>query len=83
MDIISTGYYRGQSAKAESKAADGIIRGSYSRIYSNGIIQSACYVSDPVNGFRVAATNLPGKVPTQVTDTPEVAAAKAVAVAFN
>jgi len=78
------GYFGGQSAKAESKTADGITRGSYSYIDSNGIIQSASYVSDPVNGFRVAATNLPGKVPTQVTDTPEVAAAKAAhAVAFN
>jgi len=78
------GYSGSQSAKAESKTADGITRGSYSYIDSNGIIQSASYVSDPVNGFRVAATNLPGKVPTQVTDTPEVAAAKANhAVAFN
>lgn len=78
------GYSGVQSAKAESKTADGITRGSYSYIDSNGIIQSANYVSDPVNGFRVAATNLPSKVPTQVTDTPEVAAAKtAHAVAFN
>ena len=78
------GYSGGQSSKAESKTADGITRGSYSYIDSNGIIQSASYVSDPVNGFRLAATNLPGKVPTQVTDTPEVAAAKAAhAVAFN
>jgi len=78
------GYFGGQSAKAESKTADGITRGSYSYIDSNGIIQSASYVSDPVNGFRVAATNLPAKVPTQVTDTAEVAAAKAAhAVAFK
>lgn len=78
------GYIGGQSAKVESKTADGITRGSYSYIDSNGIVQSASYVSDPVNGFRVAATNLPVKVPTQVTDAPEVAAAKAAhAVAFN
>lgn len=78
------GYFGGQSAKAESKTADGITRGSYSYIDSNGITQSASYVSDPVNGFRIAATNLPTKVPTQVTDTPQVAAAKAAhAVAFN
>lgn len=37
---------------------------------SNGILQSVHYVSDPVNGFRVAATNLP-------EDLPEVAYAKA------
>jgi Predicted membrane protein len=78
------GYSGVQSAKAESKTADGITRGGYSYIDSNGIIQSASYVSDPVNGFRVAATNLPAQVSTQVTDTPEVAAAKAShAVAFN
>jgi hypothetical protein len=78
------GYSGGQSAKAESKTADGITRGSYSYIDSNGIIQGVNYVSDPVHGFRVAATNLPHNVPTQVTDTPEVAAAKAAhAAAFK
>lgn len=71
------GYSGGPSAKAESKTADGITRGSYSYIDSNGIEQRANYVSDPVNGFRIAATNLPVQVSILVTDTPEVAAAKA------
>jgi hypothetical protein len=78
------GYFGGLSAKVESKTADGVTRGRYSYIDSNGIIQSVSYVSDPVNGFRVAATNLPSIVATPVTDTPEVAAAKvAHSVAFN
>jgi PKD repeat protein len=78
------GYSGGPSAKAESKTADGITRGSYSYIDSNGIEQRASYVSDPVNGFRIAATNLPVQVSILVTDTPEVAAAKAAhSQAFN
>ncbi|PNF16007.1 hypothetical protein B7P43_G04612 [Cryptotermes secundus] len=73
----SYGYSGGPSAKAETKTADGVTRGSYSYIDSYGIVQSANYVSDPINGFRVAATNLPVHVPTPVLDTPEVASAKA------
>lgn len=55
----SYGYAGGLSAKHESKTADGITRGGYSYIDANGIVQSVHYVSDPVNGFRVSATNLP------------------------
>jgi len=55
----SYGYAGGPSAKTESKTPDGITRGSYSYIDANGIQQTVNYVSDPVNGFRVAATNLP------------------------
>jgi len=55
----SYGYAGGPSAKAESKDAFGNVRGSYSYIDSNGIQQVVNYVADPVNGFRVAATNLP------------------------
>ncbi|KAJ4451010.1 hypothetical protein ANN_02446 [Periplaneta americana] len=80
----SYGYSGGPSAKAETKTADGVTRGGYSYLDSNGIVQSASYVSDPVNGFRVAATNLPVHVPTPVHDTPDVVAAKAAhAVAYN
>jgi len=80
----SYGYSGGSSAKAETKTADGVTRGGYSYIDSYGILQSASYVSDPVNGFRVAATNLPVHVPAPVPDTPEVAAAKvAHAAAYN
>lgn len=80
----SYGYSGGPSSKVETKTADGITRGGYSYIDSNGLVQSANYVSDPVNGFRVAATNLPVHSPTPVLDTPEVASAKARhAAAYN
>lgn len=55
----SYGYVGPLSSKAETKTADGITRGGYSYIDANGILQTVHYVSDPVNGFRVAATNLP------------------------
>lgn len=75
------GYSAGTSAKAESKTLDGVVRGGYSYLDGNGIVQTASYIADDVNGFRVAATNLPNQV---VYDTPEVAAAKvAHSVAYN
>jgi len=55
----SYGYAGGPSSKAESKTADGVVRGAYSYIDGHGLVQSVNYVADPVNGFRVAATNLP------------------------
>lgn len=55
----SYGYVEPLSSKAESRTADGITRGGYSYIDANGILQTVHYISDPVNGFRVAATNLP------------------------
>ena len=55
----SYGYAGGPSAKSEVKTADGITRGAYSYVDANGLLQQVQYVSDPVNGFRVAATNLP------------------------
>jgi len=55
----SYGYAGGPSAKSESKDAFGNVRGGYSYIDANGITQTVNYVADPVNGFRVAATNLP------------------------
>ncbi|CAL8107570.1 unnamed protein product [Orchesella dallaii] len=84
----SYGYAGGPSAKAEAKTFDGVTRGGYSYIDANGLLQTVNYVADPVNGFRVAATNLPvapapvalaalpGPIPQQVADTPEVAAVK-------
>ena len=33
--------------------------GSYQYIDANGLLQTVNYVADPVNGFRVAGTNLP------------------------
>lgn len=62
----------------------------YSYVDGNGLVQSAAYVSDPVNGFRVAATNLPvgPAVPTDEkvlaialdSPTPAVSAVPAVPV---
>ena len=52
------GYSNGDSAKVETKSADGIVRGSYSYIDANGLLQRVQYISDAL-GFRVAGTNLP------------------------
>jgi hypothetical protein len=89
----SYGYSGGPSAKVETKTLDGVTRGQYSYVDGNGIVQSASYVADDVNGFRVAATNLPVGPQSSVVhnfvvspvavdhqvvaDTPEVVAAKA------
>ncbi|XP_046383578.1 uncharacterized protein LOC124154104 [Ischnura elegans] len=82
----SYGYAGGPSAKTEVKTFDGITRGGYSYVDAEGKLQSVKYVADPVNGFRVSATNLPVapealpveplRAPTPVEDTPEVAAAR-------
>nr|CAD7196933.1 unnamed protein product [Timema douglasi] len=83
----SYGYSGGPSAKHETKTLDGVTRGGYSYINANGIVQTVNYIADDVNGFRVAATNLPVApasvvpaaslvAPLPVQDTPEVAAAK-------
>ncbi|KAI5694372.1 hypothetical protein M8J76_000156 [Diaphorina citri] len=55
----SYGYADGLSSKTESKSLDGITHGSYSYLDSNGIVQNVNYIADDVNGFRVAASNLP------------------------
>jgi hypothetical protein len=77
----SFGYSGGPSSKHEVKTADGVTRGGYSYIDANGIVQSTSYVADPVNGFRVAATNLPAgpavQHPNYIADSPDVAIAKA------
>ncbi|CAG2060457.1 unnamed protein product [Timema podura] len=56
---------------------DGVTRGGYSYIDAHGLVQSASYVSDPINGFRVAATNLPvgpsAPAPAPVHAVPAVA----------
>jgi len=81
------GYAGGPSSKSETKTADGITRGAYSYIDANGLVQSVNYVSDPVNGFRVAATNLPvgpapvpAAVPLAAAPAPVFAAGPAPAV---
>lgn len=56
----------------------------YSYVDGNGLVQSAAYVADSVNGFRLAATNLPigPAVPAEgaavIAAAPPVLAAPAV-----
>ena len=59
------GYSNTNSAKVETKSADGIVRGSYTYIDAHGKLQTTQYISDAF-GFRVAATNLPVHVVDQV-----------------
>merc|ERR1711997_1437201 len=63
------GYTNEDSTKLEQRMADGSVRGTYSYIDANGVVQRVDYISDGL-GFRVAATNLP-------SHGPEVAAAAA------
>merc|ERR1719239_2016305 len=55
----SLGYQNVNSARIESKDAFGVTRGSYQYVDANNILQTVNYVADDVNGFRVAATNIP------------------------
>ncbi|XP_067010357.2 cuticle protein 16.5-like [Anabrus simplex] len=83
------GYQGDTSAKHEVRTADGITQGAYSYLDSNGLVQSARYVSDPLNGFRVAATNDPSLAasagPAVVAAAPAVVATDAAvrAAHFN
>merc|ERR1712131_304114 len=54
----SFGYSDGNSVKQEVKTADGVIRGAYSYVDADGIVQTVNYIADAL-GFRVGATNLP------------------------
>merc|ERR1711910_161553 len=84
---FSFGYQNINSARSESKDAFGVTRGSYQYVDANGVLQTVNYISDDVNGFRVAATNVPVApaapaatplvAPFAVAETPEVAAARA------
>merc|ERR1711915_792279 len=56
---FSFGHAGGPSARSEARNAYGVTTGSYQYVDANGILQTAQYISDPVNGFRVSATNLP------------------------
>merc|ERR1711892_752711 len=81
------GYENIHSKKTESKDAFGVTRGSYQYVDANGVLQIVNYIADPINGFRVMGTNIPSapaalpvtplQAPEPVTDTPEVAKAKA------
>jgi hypothetical protein len=84
---FSFGYQNINSAHVESKDAFGVTHGSYQYVDANGVLQTVHYVADPVNGFRVAGTNIPVAAanpavalpvaPLPVQETPEVAAARA------
>ena len=65
------GYSNANSAKVETKSADGIVRGSYSYIDANGVLQRTDYISDAL-GFRVAGTNIP-QSPNEAMMQPQVA----------
>merc|ERR1712209_165591 len=56
---FSFGYQNINSAKTETKDAFGVTRGSYQYVDANGVLQTVNYIADPVNGFRVAGTNIP------------------------
>ena len=64
------GYSNPNSAKVETKDADGIVRGSYSYIDANGLLQRTEYISDAL-GFRVAGTNIP-QSPSEAMMQPQV-----------
>merc|ERR1712018_474886 len=56
---FSFGYQNIDSARTETKDAFGVTRGSYQYVDANGVLQTVNYISDDVNGFRVAGTNIP------------------------
>merc|ERR1712213_255887 len=72
----SFGYNDGSSVKQEIKTADGVIRGAYSYVDADGIVQNVNYIADAF-GFRVGATNLP----VHHVDAPVEAAAPVQAAA--
>jgi len=81
------GFESADQTKSEVKSADGVVRGSYSYIDANGIVQTTNYISDAL-GFRVAATNLPvhhveGAAPAVVEALPAAAPVEAIAPTYN
>lgn len=69
------GYATPMITRNEVRNMDGTTVGGYSYMDTNGILQTVQYKSDPINGFQVAASNLP-------QDLPDVAAAKAAHLAL-
>merc|ERR1712227_191135 len=78
------GYADGNSVKQEVKTADGTVRGAYSYVDSDGIVQTVNYIADEL-GFRVGATNLPvhnvDAAPVVAAAAPATAPVAQVAVA--
>merc|ERR1711915_845799 len=56
---FSFGHAGGPSARTEARNAYGVTTGSYQYVDAHGLLQTVNYIADPVNGFRVAGTNLP------------------------
>merc|ERR1712045_973551 len=56
---FSFGHAGGPLARTEARNAYGVTTGSYQYVDANGLLQTVNYVADPVNGFRVAGTNIP------------------------
>merc|ERR1711942_516686 len=56
---FSFGHAGGPLARTEARNAYGVTTGSYQYVDANGLLQTVNYIADPVNGFRVAGTNLP------------------------
>merc|ERR1712001_635607 len=72
---FSFGYQNINSARSESKDAFGVTRGSYQYVDANNVVQTVHYTADDINGFRVAATNVPvapAAVPLGLPVAPEV-----------
>merc|ERR1712176_566853 len=56
---FSFGHAGGPLARTEARNAYGVTTGSYQYVDANGLLQTVNYIADPVNGFRVAGTNIP------------------------
>merc|ERR1712203_579793 len=72
---FSFGYQNINSARSETKDAFGVTRGSYQYVDANNVVQTVHYTADDINGFRVAATNVPvapAAVPLGLPVAPEV-----------
>ncbi len=72
------GYSDPNSARIETKTADGVVRGSYNYVDDQGKIQTVQYVADAL-GFRAGGTAFPVvtyEAQPAVQDTPEVIAAR-------
>lgn len=63
-------------SKTETRTPDGQVRGAYSYVDSNGVVQKVQYVADE-NGYQVYGTNLPVGSTVPVKETPEVLEATA------
>jgi len=76
---FSFGYQNINSARSESKDAFGVTRGSYQYVDANNVVQTVHYTADDINGFRVAATNVPVAPALVQAGLPVAPAAPAVA----